>query len=298
MHRGSRPPIVRQRAHSHVAQHGRRWPRGRSRKRGAHRGGRGAGCRLCVGRGASRRCRRWTSWCRSGVHDGIPAANRSPLRPADGSQSSRSGRTGAPRPDRGDRRDRARCLGVWLDGRFDRLRGRRRIEGRGLDALWGRSRRELSRRRDSRNRRRGDGGGLRLLADRRSRREQRQRVDVPIGIRRDANAKVDVRLGRRRVGARPDRPDRVALGDHPALVDERRAELRQRDRIAVRRPDRDHPPVAGHRARERHDAAGRRPHRRAHVAADVDAAMLPGRVGIRPEGEGSQERSVQRPSPG
>jgi hypothetical protein len=39
-------------------------------------------------------------------------------------------------------------------------------------------------------------------------------------VRRHAHTEVQMRLGRLDLGARPDRPDRVALGDHPALVDE------------------------------------------------------------------------------
>jgi hypothetical protein len=79
-------------------------------------------------------------------------------------------------------------------------------------------------------------------------------------LRGNPHAKVHVRLGRHRVGARPDSPDRVALGDHPALVDEQRPELGMRDREAVGRAHRDDKAVARHRAREGDGARRRRPH--------------------------------------
>ena len=111
---------------------------------------------------------------------------------------------------------------------------------------------------------------------------------------------MDVRLRRLRVGARPDRPDRVALGDHPAHVDERRPELRERHRVAVRRPNRHHLAVAGHRADERDRASSGRAYRRADLTTDVDAAMLPPAYGSVPtaNGRSTGPPSGQRPGLG
>ena len=69
--------------------------------------------------------------------------------------------------------------------------------------------------------------------------QQAERVDVAVRIGCDADPEVDVRavdLGR---PARADRPDRISLDEGRAFGDGDRAEVCQRDGIAVRRLDRD-----------------------------------------------------------
>jgi hypothetical protein len=108
-----------------------------------------------------------------------------------------------------------------------------------------------------------------------------------------------VHVRRRRIGldARPDAPDRVALGDHPAPFDEQRTELRQRHRMAVRGADRHDEAVPGDGAREGDLAGGRRDHRRAELACDVDAAVLAARVGVGAEPERAEHLPACRPRP-
>ena len=198
------------------------------------------------------------------------------------------------------RRRRARR---WLRLRPARdIVDRRRERRRDLDRLrWrlrdrGRRRRRRRRRRRHRLRWRRRHGGGRL--HRRSRRQESERVEVPLLLARDADP--EMQMWRRRVGldARPDAPDRVALGDHPAPFDEQRAELGQRDRIAVRGANRHDEAVAGHRAGERDLAGGRCDHRSAELGGDVDASVLAAGVRVRAEPEGAQHVPVGRPRPG
>jgi hypothetical protein len=108
---------------------------------------------------------------------------------------------------------------------------------------------------------------------------------------------VDVRLGRPRLDARPDAPDRVALGDHPAPFDEQRAQLRQRHGIAVGGADRDDEAVPRHAAREGHLARGRSDDPSAERVGDVDAAVLSAGVRVRAEAERLQHLAAGRPAP-
>jgi hypothetical protein len=107
-----------------------------------------------------------------------------------------------------------------------------------------------------------------------------------------------VRLLRHRVGTRPDSPDRVALGDHPALVDEQRAQLPQRHGVPVGRPDRHDPAAARHEPCEGDRAPGRGANLGAELGADVHAAMLAACVRIVAEREPAQHRAPDRPRPG
>jgi hypothetical protein len=183
------------------------------------------------------------------------------------------------RSDRGSRR-----------GHLVRRRHRQRLGHRHL----GRRRSRRRRRRLCRHRRRrlGRGRGSEL-----PRRQQAQRVDVAVLVGGDADAEMDVGLGVLRLGARPDRPDRVALGDHQALVDEQRAQLGVRHREAVRSPDRDHAPVAGHRPGERDHTRGGSPHRGVDRRPDVDAAVLPARIRVGAVAEWPDDQAVDGPQP-
>jgi hypothetical protein len=91
---------------------------------------------------------------------------------------------------------------------------------------------------------------------------------------------VHVRLARDRVGALADRRDHCALFDRLAARDRDGAELEERDRVAVGRPDRERAAAARNGADEGNGSAGRRKHGDAHGGAYIEAAMLPARVRI------------------
>jgi hypothetical protein len=133
---------------------------------------------------------------------------------------------------------------------------------------------------------------------RRPGRQEAEWVDIAVLVGGHAHAEMHVRLHRHGVGARPDHPDRVALGDHPALVDEQRPELAMGNRVAVRRQHRDHESLTRHGTGERDLAAGSRPHSRSDRAADVEAAVLPARVRVAAQGELPQHGSLDGPRPG
>jgi hypothetical protein len=109
---------------------------------------------------------------------------------------------------------------------------------------------------------------------------------------------MDVRLSRHRIDALADDTNRCAFEDRFTFGDARRSELEQGHGVPVGCLDRDRAATTGHETGERDGAGGRREHRRAHLGADVDAAVLPRGVGVRPEREGAQHRPVRRPGPG
>jgi hypothetical protein len=144
------------------------------------------------------------------------------------------------------------------------------------------------------------GGGLRLSGSRHGRlrrrrgrrlhpflRQQRERIDVAVGIRRDPDAEMDVGLGVLGGAARPDRPEGRALRDGLLGSHAERAEVDERDRVAVGRLHRDGSASAGNRAGEADDSCRRREDGRTRRSCDVDAAVLPAGVGIVSEDEGS-----------
>ncbi len=132
---------------------------------------------------------------------------------------------------------------------------------------------------------------------RRARRQETERIDVPLGLGRDANAEVHVRLGRHKVGARTDRSQYRALFDRRAAHDRRRAELERRHRVPVSGLNRDDAAAVRDGADEG-DRTGRRcADARALAGGDVDAPMLTPRVRVRRKGKRSKHRTVRRPGP-
>ena len=184
-------------------------------------------------------------------------------------------------------RRRSRASG-WLAGH---RRARRRRSGGGR--LVERSRRNGDRvagRRGGRSERRRRSG---------PRRQERQRVDVALSIRGHPNAEIHVRLCELDVAAGPDRPDGVSLRQGRAALDADRAEMEQRDGVAVLCLDRHGLATIRDRAREADRARGRRTYRRARLACDVDAPMLARGIGVAgAERECVQDRTVRRPGPG
>jgi len=235
------------------------------------------------------------SRCRGGHrHDGRVAG--------DGLGRSRTGgRGGPPRGGRPNDRWLGRRRGLRRLGRRSsrRVRGLpRRLGPRGRSPLLHRGRRRCGS--GLHGGRLGHGRRLlgRRLSGRRPRQE-RERVEVALGIGGRADAEVDVWpvvLGR---PARTDRRDDRPFRHRRALRDPERAEVRERDGEPTRRLDRDRLAARRNRARERHDAAHGREHRRAGRCTDVDAAMLPARIRLRPvEGERLQDRPGDGPGPG
>ncbi len=177
--------------------------------------------------------------------------------------------------------------------RFRRGRGGRRCQGRRR-----RRRRRSGRRRDS-GHRRGSRFGCRRRHERRRRRyagrEKTERVEVPVGLRFDAHAEVDVWAVDLGLATRADYADGVALRHGLALADRGRAEVGQRHRVPVRGQDRDGLAARRHGARKRDRARGRRAHRRAGGACDVDPAMLSAAIRVGAERERTHDDAVGRP---
>ena len=183
-------------------------------------------------------------------------------------------------------RKRARADGPLLGADGGRRRQRHRQLGR--DHGGGRCERGIGvdayrrRPRSSRGRhgRRLRDGLLGRRGRRRPGREQAERVDVPVRLGGDADAEVDVRRPGDGVGAFTRDPDDSTLLDGAAASDAHRAELEERDRVAVRGLDRQRSASARDGARERDGARAGRPHLGADGRAEVDAAVLTARVRI------------------
>ena len=130
-----------------------------------------------------------------------------------------------------------------------------------------------------------------------ARRQQRERVDVPLRLRGDADAEVDGRIGR--VRRRADGAHGSALRDRRPPRDGDRAEVDERDRKAVRRHHRHHAAAVRHGAGERDQPARRSDDALAERTTHVDAAVLSAgeRMG-RVERERTQHGPARRPGPG
>jgi hypothetical protein len=80
--------------------------------------------------------------------------------------------------------------------------------------------------------------------------QERQRIEVTLRIIGMAHPEVDERHGQLGLAARADRAYDLALRDGVAAADGVRPEVHERDRVAVRRRDRQRLAAAGHRAGE------------------------------------------------
>ena len=175
--------------------------------------------------------------------------------------------------------------GSGSDRHARRLRRRRQLR-----RLRRRRRRGCGRSRRGGSRGRGDGYPL-------ARREEAQRVEVPVLVVRPPDAEVHVRRVRDRVRALADAPDAHALRNGVAAPDRDARELEESHGEAVTRLDRQRAAAVRDRARERDGAANGRVHGVANGRADVDPAMLAARVGVIAEDERAQDRPVDRPRP-
>ena len=208
----------------------------------------------------------------------------------------RRGRDVRHRGRRGGRRETPRrcCSGCC------RLRnGRDGLAERGCRSGHRRRRvglRDDGRRRDSRLTRRLWPRRGRL--EHRPRRQHGQRVDIPLLVRRPAQAEVHVGIGQVDHAARADGADDSTLCDVRTARDAGRAEMDERRRVAERRLDRDGLPTRRHRPREADHPVGRRKDPRPCRRAEVDAAMLARGVRMRTvERERAQDRAVDGPRP-
>jgi hypothetical protein len=235
---------------------------------------------------------------RADAHD---SANRQPLRPSGAAciclvgflrRRESPGWRRCRRHDNGGRARRRSYGRSWFDhgsrsGRNGRPRRlRRRLLRRGRHGCGSRS----GRNRCGGGRRRDDGYPL-------ARREEAQRVEVPVFVVRPPDAEVHVRGVRDRVRALADAPDAHALCNRVAPPDRDARELKHGYREAVAGLDRQRAAAVRHRPRERNGAADRCVHGFTNGCADVDAAVLPAGVRIAPEGERAEHRPVDRPRP-
>ncbi len=189
--------------------------------------------------------------------------------------------------------------------RFDR-RARLDRSRRGLRGRPHPGRRTACARNCARRDGNGDGLGRRRLGSglRRGRRrsgraggKEKQRIEVPVRVGRQADAEVHVRLGPLRLAAGADRADDLPLVDGRPHADSDRSQVHERDRVAVCGADRQALPLARDRSRERDDAGRRRAHVASRRRRDVDSPVLPGSVGILAADERPQHRPIHGPAP-
>ena len=127
--------------------------------------------------------------------------------------------------------------------------------------------------------------------------QQRQRVDVAVRIRGQANAEVNVRLAPLRLAARADRGHDVALVDRGARGDADRADVDEGDGVPLRSANRQAEPFVRQPAGEGDDAGCGSAKLGARAARDVDPAMLAAGVRVAVGCERPQDRSVDGPGP-
>jgi hypothetical protein len=181
------------------------------------------------------------------------------------------------------RRDlRRRSSGrFWSRGRLDRNRRRRGGRGRPGRLLLGGLLDD-----------RGAGRG-----GRRPRRQEEQRVEVAVLLGRQPDAEMDVRHGRLRIPGRADRADPLAFLDSGVPLHPSRAEMDERDGVAVVGLNGHGQAARRDRAHEGNRACSGRQDCLAAVAADVDAAVLSGCIGVGTEAEWGQQRAGRGPRP-
>jgi hypothetical protein len=130
------------------------------------------------------------------------------------------------------------------------------------------------------------------------RRKQREWVEIAVRVSGQADPEVDVRLSPLGISARADRAHDLAFRDRGPSRHPDRAEVDERDRVAVRRPDGQAQPFAGKLSCERDDARGRGPDVGAGRRGDVDSTVLAAGVGVVLGDERPQHGAVDWPSPG
>ena len=140
--------------------------------------------------------------------------------------------------------------------------------------------------------------GRRLLWRSGPSRQKRERVEIPVRVRSQADAEIHVRLGHLRLAARADRPDDVPLLDCGSDRDADRAQVDQGDGVPVLGTDRHAAPLARQLTCEGDDPGRRCAHVGSRRRADVDPAVLAAGVRVVAGDERPQHRPVDRPGPG
>lgn len=146
----------------------------------------------------------------------------------------------------------------------------------------------------------GDRLGDRLLLRRRrrARRQHAQRVEVALLVGGSAYAEVDERLRRLHDAGRADGADDLPFGNRGAARNLDRAQVDERRGHSQARADRDALAAGRDGSREGDDTVDRRAHGRSRGRAEIDAAVLPCGVRMRPvERERAQDRPVDGPRP-
>ncbi len=212
------------------------------------------------------------------------------------------------RDSRRRRRQIDRCRGGC--GRFCRPRRRDRRLRRSRRRRGGRDRRRnrgrrRTRSRSRRRRRRWDGcrsrdgrggrGWVRSWS--RSLGKEAERVEVPLVVRGDTYAKVDVRLCHLEIARGSDGCDDLPIADDCATGDDSRAEVRERHGIAVPGQHRDDQPALRNRPDKAHGAGCGSMHALPRGTCDVDASVLASLIRVGAETERPKYTSARRPRP-
>jgi len=127
-------------------------------------------------------------------------------------------------------------------------------------------------------------------------RQERHRVDVPVGGGRRPDAEMDVRRRPFRVARQTRNADHFSLRNRYSLADRNRGKVRHGDCIA-HALDRHGPAGARHGSDERNDTRSGRPNGLTFTAGDIDPAVLPGRIRIGSERVGTENGPRQWPRP-
>lgn len=221
----------------------------------------------------------------------------------------RRARPGRPRP------ARRSCRSCGRDAHSSGLRGRRVRQ----DSIGDRAPRRALTRRSPRTTRRATGlcsrrcraqwhgcrrcrlrrrlrrPGLRL--PRGPRREQRERIQVAVRIGRQADTEMDIWLSPLGLAARPDGAHDIALFNRRSGAHTDRAEVDERDGVAVGGANRQTEPLVRQLARERDDAQSRRPDVAGHRRRHVDPTVLAAGIRVVLCDERAQHGAVHGPGP-
>jgi hypothetical protein len=129
-------------------------------------------------------------------------------------------------------------------------------------------------------------------------RQEGERVDIALFLARSTDAEMDEGDRQLDVPGRPDSADDLAFRDRASAPDRVRAEVYERDRVAVLGLDRDRLALPRDSSRKGDRARDRRKDRRPRRRPDVNPAVLPGVVrAVLVEREERQHRPVDRPAP-
>jgi hypothetical protein len=133
---------------------------------------------------------------------------------------------------------------------------------------------------------------------RRRARQEKQRIEVALLVRRQPDSEMDVRVRQFRLAARADGAHEGSLGDRLPSPHGVRAQMHERDGVSVLGPDRHGLSARGHPTRERDRARHRGGDRAAALGADVDSSMLARRVRVfAVEREEGEHRAADGPGP-